>query len=80
MKIKDLLHFYNRHIIKKDFLFKEIINILNDNTGILLPENTITIEKNTLKIKTKPIYKENILLKKEQLLILLKEYDIFDIQ
>ncbi len=79
MRLKNLLQEHNQVLVRKDFLLISIIDCIYKNTGIVLKKNECVLKDTTLYIKTKPIYKEKIVSQKENLLVLLKDFQVFNI-
>lgn len=79
MRLKNLLQEHNQVLIKKDLLMLSIIDYITKETKIPFKKQDFLIKNNTLYIKSKPIYKEKIIMQKENLLVRLKDFSIFDI-
>ncbi len=79
MRLKNLLQEHNQILIKKGFLIDSVINCIIKNTNIPIKKEQCLIKDNVLYIKTKPLYKEKIILQKENLLDLLKDFQIINI-
>lgn len=79
MRIKNLLQEHNQILIKNDLSILSIVDYIVKETNIPLKKQDFLIKNNILYIKTKPIYKEKIIMQKENLLVRLKDFSIFDI-
>ena len=74
IEIKDLLLKFN-HILLSEKAKKESIgNIISEVIGILIKSQDIKIKNNTIYLNIKPIYKNEILLKKNKISSKLQEY------
>lgn len=73
-QINSFLEKFKSTIFKKEDLYKDIIDSVFEDTGVSLSIKDIKIKNNEIKIKTSPIIKNEILIKKDNILkILLKK-------
>ncbi|MGI9118018.1 MAG: hypothetical protein ACR2IQ_00510 [Minisyncoccia bacterium] len=79
MKLKNLLQKQNQFLIKKDFLMLSIVDVINKEFKINLKKENCLTKNGVLYIKTKPLYKEKIIHQKQNLLVKLKDFGVFDI-
>ncbi|MEX2052280.1 MAG: hypothetical protein WD991_01115 [Candidatus Paceibacterota bacterium] len=69
IEIKDLLGRFS-HLLSGGEAKKEgVLNIINETTGLQVKKEEIEIKNGTVYLNIKPIYKNEILLKKEQILL-----------
>ncbi len=73
IEIKDLLLRFS-HLLHSEEVKKESIrNIISETIGIQIPLKDITIKNNTVFLNIKPVYKNKIFIKKEQILSKIEE-------
>lgn len=73
IKLKDLLGRFSK-ILQEGEGRKELVQeIIKDETGILINTEDIKLKNGTIFLNIKPIYKNEILLKKEKIFSKLKE-------
>lgn len=71
--IKDLLLKFNNILLSEGIKKKIIINIIFEITNLKIKSENIKIKNNIIYLNIKPIYKNEMLLKKELILSKLKE-------
>lgn len=77
--IKNLFTGFYKKIFSAEQKKKDCISIIEKHTGVVLPSQAIFFKENTIVIKTKPIYKNEIFLKKVFILNELKENRLLSI-
>jgi len=73
IEIKDLLIRFNDILLSEEVKKNSIINTLYQIIGIQIKPEDIKIKNNTVYLNIKPIYKNEILLKKDKIFLKLKE-------
>jgi hypothetical protein len=73
IEIKDLLLKFDNILLSEEFKKNSIINILNEITGLKIKLEDVKIKNNIVYLNIKPIYKNEILLKKDFIFLKLKE-------
>jgi len=73
IEIKDLLLKFNKLLLFEEVKKDLIIHALNQVIGIQIKKEDIKIKNNTVYLNIKPIYKNEILLKKDEISKKLKE-------
>lgn len=73
IEIKDLLDKWSGVLLSHEFKIKSISSVLEQIIGIKIKPEDIKIKNNTIYLNIKPIYKNEIFLKKEQIISLLEE-------
>jgi hypothetical protein len=73
IEIKDLLLKFNNLLFSEEVKKNSIIDILNQVVGIQVRPEDIKIKNNIIYLNIKPIYKNEILLKKDKIFLKLKE-------
>ncbi|MFA4975580.1 MAG: hypothetical protein WC839_02345 [Candidatus Paceibacterota bacterium] len=73
IEIKDLLLRFNNLLISENFKINTIQKVLFDVLNLQIKNEDIKIKNNIVYLNIKPIYKNEILLKKEKILFELKE-------
>ena len=73
IEIKDLLLRFNNLLLSEEIKKHTIINVLNEIIGIQIKSEEIKIKNNIIYLNIKPIYKNEILIKKEKIFLKLKE-------
>ncbi len=72
LHIGGLLERFKKSLFRHDGLKKSVIDVVLSQTGILLEEKSITIKGTQIRIDQKPQYKNEIFIKKEKILEILK--------
>lgn len=67
IEIKDLLLKFNNLLFSEEVKKNSIIDILNQVVGIQVKPEDIKIKNNIIYLNIKPIYKNEILLKKDEI-------------
>lgn len=78
--IQSFLNKHTQKINKDVLLYDSIVELVKQETGILLKKEDLSIKKDILFIKTTPIKKNIILLKKDNILKSLKILNIIDLR
>ena len=73
IEIKDLLISFNNKLLSEEIKKESIKNIISNIIGFDIKKEKIKIKNETVYLDIKPIYKNEILLKKELILNKLKE-------
>lgn len=73
IEIKDLLISFEKLLLSSEIKKQVIIDILQKNLNLLISKEDIKIKNNDLYLNIKPIYKNEILIKKDKIL---KELDV----
>ncbi len=73
IEIKDLLIRFNNLLFSEEVKKNSIIEILYQTIGVKIKPEDIKIKSNTVFLNIKPIYKNEILLKKDEIYSKLKE-------
>jgi hypothetical protein len=73
IEIKDLLLHFNNLLLSEEIKKSSIINILHQTIGVQIKPKDIKIKNNTVYLNIKPIYKNEILFKKDEIFSKLKE-------
>ncbi len=73
IELKDLLLRFSDLLFSEEVKKKSVINVLYQVTGIQIKLEDIKIKNNTVYLNIKPIYKSEFLLKKEKIILKLKE-------
>jgi hypothetical protein len=73
IEIKDLLLRFNNLLLSEEVKKNSIIDILYQTIGIKIKPEELKIKNNTVYLNIKPIYKNEILLKKDEINLKLKE-------
>lgn len=66
--IQDLLERFKGILDTESSKKENIIEIIKDNTGIILTSKEVDVKAGKLFLKTKPIFRSEILLKKEKVM------------
>lgn len=66
--IQDLLERFKGILDTESSKKENIIEIIKDNTGIILTSQEVDVKAGKLFLKTKPIFRSEILLKKEKVM------------
>ena len=74
IEIKDLLLKFNKVLLSEEVKKNSIKNIISEIIGIQIKNQDIKIKNNTVYLNIKPIYKNEIFLKKEKISSKLQEY------
>lgn len=74
--LKEILKNYSRRLNSSQLLIDNIVQVINDVSGLSLNKNNLVISGRQLKIKTKTKERLNVLLLKEKILTRLKEEGI----
>jgi len=74
IEIKDLLLKFNKVLLSEEVKKNSIKNIISEIIGIPIKNQDIKIKNNTVYLNIKPIYKNEIFLKKEKISSKLQEY------
>ncbi len=78
--IQSFLNKHTQKINKDVLLYDSIVELVKQETGVLLKKEDLSIKKDILFIKTTPIKKNIILLKKDNILKSLKILNIIDLR
>jgi len=73
IKIKDLLVKFNNLLFSEEVKKNTVINILYQIVGVKIKPEDVKIKNNIVYLNIKPIYKNEVLLKKDSFLLKLKE-------
>jgi hypothetical protein len=73
IEIKDLLIRFNNLLSLGEGKIDSIRNIISETIGIQIKKEDIKIKNNIIYLNIKPIYKNEILLKQDQIFLKLKE-------
>lgn len=73
IEIKDLLAKFNNIILKGEGKTEIIRNIISETIGVQIKKEDIKIKNNVIYLNIKPIYKNEVLIKKEKIFEKLKE-------
>jgi hypothetical protein len=73
IEIKDLLLRFNNLLLSEEVKKNSIINILHQIIGVNIKPEDIKIKNDIVYLNIKPIYKNEILLKKDEINLKLKE-------
>lgn len=73
IEIKDLLYRFNDLFLSEEIKKNSVINIFFDTIGLKIKPEDIKIKNNILYLNIKPIYKNEIYLKKDLIFSKLKE-------
>ncbi len=73
IEIKDLLVKFSKLLLSEEVKKKFIRNALVEITGIQIKTQDIEIKNNIIYLNIKPIYKNEIVLKQDQIFLKLKE-------
>ena len=68
IEIKDLLLKFNNVLLSEEIKIESIRNVLYQIVGIEINKEDIKIKNNTVYLDIKPIYKNEIFLKKEKII------------
>jgi len=71
--IKDIFAKYTEILLKEEGKTTAVIEAISETTGIELKKEIIKIRNGTIFLQTKPIYKNEIFKKKEEILQKIKE-------
>lgn len=74
--LKEILKNYSRRLNSSQLLIDNIVQVINDVSGLSLNKNNLVISGRQVKIKTKTKERLNVLLLKEKILARLKEEGI----
>ena len=73
IEIKDLLLRFDKILLSEEIKKASIINILEQTIGVKIKPEDLKIKNNTVYLNIKPIYKSEILLKKDLIMEKLQE-------
>jgi hypothetical protein len=73
IEIKDLLIRFNNLLSLGEGKIDSIRNIISETIGVQIKKEDIKIKNNIIYLNIKPIYKNEILLKQDQIFLKLKE-------
>jgi len=73
IEIKDLLLKFNNILFSEEVKVESIRKIISEIIGLDIKKEDIKIKNNIIYLNIKPIYKNEILLKKDQIFLKLKE-------
>lgn len=73
VEIKDLLLNFKNILLSKELKKESIRKVISDTIGITINLDNIIIKNNVVYLNIKPIYKNEILIKKDQILSNLKD-------
>ncbi len=73
IEIKDLLLNFKNLLVSEEAKKEIIANVIKETTGIKIASENIDFKKGVLRLETKPIYRNEIFMKREQILTKLKE-------
>mgnify|MGYP001561963660 CR=1 FL=1 len=73
IEIKDLLSKFNNLLFSEEVKVQALIKVLNEVVNIKLKREDIKIKNNIIHLNIKPIYKNEIFLNQEKILLLLQE-------
>ncbi|MCM2338949.1 MAG: hypothetical protein NDI62_00625 [Burkholderiales bacterium] len=65
IEIKDLLLKFNNLLFSEEFKKDSIISVINETIGLSLESKDVEIKNNIVYLNIKPIYKNEILIKKD---------------
>lgn len=71
IEIKDLLLKFNSLLLSEEVKINSLITAIKEATGINIQKDEVQIKGETIYLKIKPIYKNEIFLKKEKIISLL---------
>lgn len=74
--LKEILKNYSRRLNSSQLLIDNIVQVINEVSGLSLNKNNLVISGRQVKIKTKTKERLNVLLLKEKILTRLKEEGI----
>lgn len=80
--IAQFLEIYKKKLLSEDDKRNAICQIISEETGVIINEKVLTIERGLIKIKASPVLKNEIFLHKNTILKRIHESgrtDIFDI-
>lgn len=72
-KISSFITSYNKNINNQLIDYNNIINIINQKTGICLELENIKLRNRVLKLNTSPIKKMEILMRKKDILLIINK-------
>jgi hypothetical protein len=73
LEIKDLLARFNNLLLSEEVKKESVRKIISEIIGIEIKSEDIKIKNGTIYLNIKPIYKNEILIKQEQIFLKLKE-------
>ena len=73
IELKDLLGRFGKILETGEGSKRLVVEVIKDDTGILIESEKIKIKNGTIFLNIKPIYKNEIFLKKEKIFSKLKE-------
>ncbi len=73
IEIKDLLLKFSNLLLSEEIKKNTVLNVLKEVIGVDVKPEDIKIKNNTIYLNIKPIYKNEILLKKDLINLKLKE-------
>lgn len=73
IEIRDLLLKFNSILLSEETKVNSLITAIQEATGIIIQKEEIQIKRETVYLKIKPIYKNEIFLKKEKIISLLEK-------
>ena len=73
IEIKDLLNRFNNLLLSEKIKIESTRKILSSAVGIKINKQNIKIKNNVIYLDIKPIYKNEIFLKQDQIFLKLKE-------
>lgn len=74
IEIKDLLGRFNNLLLSEELKTESVRNIISEIIGIKINKQNIKIKNNVISLDIKPIYKNEIFLKQDQIFLKLKEF------
>lgn len=74
IEIKDLLLNPQYKLFQEQVKKESIIKVIRDVIGVVIKTNEIKIQNGTVFLNIKPIYKSEVLLKKQEISFKIKEY------
>lgn len=73
IEIKDLLARFNNILLSEEGKKEVVRSIISEVIGVQIKSDDVKIKNGTIYLNIKPIYKNEIFLKQEQILLKLKE-------
>jgi hypothetical protein len=68
IEIKDLLGYWSDRILSEEIKMESLRSIISETIGIPIKKEDLRIKNNTIFLNAKPIYKNEIFIKKEIIL------------
>lgn len=74
IEIKDLLGRFNNLLLSEEFKIESVGNIISEIIGVKINKQNIKIKNNIIYLDIKPIYKNEIFLKQDQIFLKLEKF------